>query len=484
MQLQRLWRLVLLHPPADLDGMRDDTPGIRSASARDGASLRQKVLASALLLLVVSIAVFTPNPAAMLAILASPLFLACMVLQLAASFEAHQPLARDKAPAAPERSWPVYSILVPLYREVAVLDQLLAALSALDYPEASLDVAFLIEQDDTGIIEALAARTIPPWIRIEIVPAGFPRTKPRALNHGLALVHGLYVTVFDAEDIPDPDQLKLAVLAFESAPPDVGCLQARLAIDNAPDGWLPLMMSIEYAALFDAVKCGMALGGFPVALGGTSNHFRRADLVAIGGWDAWNVTEDADLGIRLARQGWKVMDLPSTTLEEAPIGLSAWLGQRRRWMKGWIQTGISQGRDPVRAIREMGPGAWIAAHSQIFGVVLGALTFPFFAGWFLWNAWTGEVWVATTWPLFLANCLALEIALIGLLVMLLPAIVGLRRRNLWHLTPWLLTAPLYLLLVSLAAWMAVRDFWRQPYHWEKTTHGLGRRRPNLFRNRR
>jgi glycosyltransferase XagB len=464
--------------------MTDGTPGIRPPGARDGASPRQKILASALLLLVLSIVVFAPNPAALLAILASPLFLACMMLQLAASFETSQPLARDKTRSVAERSWPVYSILVPLYREVAVLDQLLAALSALDYPKANLDVVFLIERDDTGMIDALAARVLPAWVRTETVLDGFPRTKPRALNHGLTLVHGLYVTVFDAEDIPDPDQLKLAVLEFESAPPDVGCLQARLAIDNAPDGWLPLMMSIEYAGLFDAVKCGMALGGFPVALGGTSNHFRRADLVALGGWDAWNVTEDADLGIRLARHGWKVMDLPSTTLEEAPIGLNAWLGQRRRWMKGWIQTGISQGRDPVRAIREMGMGAWIAAHSQIFGVVLGALTFPFFAGWFLWNTWTGEVWDASTWPLFLANCLALEIALIGLLVMLLPTIVGLRRRNLWHLVPWLLTAPLYLLLVSLAAWMAVRDFWRQPFHWEKTEHGLGKRRPNLFRNRR
>jgi glycosyltransferase XagB len=476
--------LVLLRRPADLDGTRGGRPAIRSAGARDGASTGQKVLAAGLLLLIVSIAVVSASPAALLAIVASPLFLACMMLQLAASFEANQPPLREKAPVPPERSWPVYSILVPLYREASVIDQLLMALSALDYPKTSLDVVFLIERDDTDTRMALAARALPVWIRVEIVPDGFPRTKPRALNHGLTLVKGHYVTVFDAEDIPDPDQLKLAVMAFETAPPDVACLQARLAIDNAPDGWLPLMMSIEYAALFDAVKCGMAVGGFPVALGGTSNHFRRTDLVALGGWDAWNVTEDADLGVRLARHGWKVMDLPSTTLEEAPIGFEAWLGQRRRWIKGWIQTGISQGRDPVTAIREMGLGGWIAAHSQIFGVVLGALTFPFFAGWFLWNAWTGEVWDGSTWPLFIANCLALEIALIGLLVMVLPTIVGLRRRNLWHLAPWLLTAPFYLLLVSLAAWLAVRDFWRHPFHWEKTEHGLGRRRPNLFRNRR
>ncbi len=457
---------------------------VHRPGAREGASYGQKAAFVGGVLLVGAVVGFAPAPGAILAIVVSPVFLAFMMLQLAATFES-PPLGDPVIlPENSSRPWPVYSILVPLYREAAVVPQLFSALAALQYPKDSLDVVLLIEADDGETQRALQAITLPGWIRIAMVPAGNPRTKPRALNHGLALVRGAFVTVYDAEDIPDPDQLKRAVLAFESAPPDVGCLQARLAVDNGPDGWLPLMMSIEYAGLFDAVKCGMAQGGFPVALGGTSNHFRRADLVALGGWDAWNVTEDADLGVRLARAGRKVQDLPSTTLEEAPIRLRAWLGQRRRWMKGWIQTGIAHGQHPFDAIREMGAGAWIAAASQIVGVVLGALTFPFFAAWFVWNAWTGEVWDTSTWLMFLANCLALEIALVGLLVMVLPAIIGLRRRRLWHLAPWLLTAPVYLLLVSLAAWIAVWDFLRQPFHWAKTEHGLGTRRPNLFRNRR
>ncbi len=464
--------------------------GARRAGADQGTSVGQKVTAFAALFIVACVVVIAPAPAALLAITASPVFLAFMMVQLAAAFEPVPPgksLLQGKPTLVASystRVWPVYSVLVPLYREQAVLSQLLTALSALDYPRDALDVVLLLEADDEETAYALQRWTMPGWIRIVVVPPGHPRTKPRALNHGLTLVSGTYVTVYDAEDIPDPDQLKLAVMAFEEAPRDVGCLQARLAIDNGPDGWLPLMMVIEYAALFDVVKCGMARCGYPVALGGTSNHFRRTDLVGLEGWDMWNVTEDADLGIRLARAGLRVLDLQSTTLEEAPIGLKAWLGQRRRWMKGWIQTGITHSRNPMVVMRELGFGNWIAAFSQIVGVLLGALTFPFFAGWFVWNAWTGEVWDASTWPLFLANCLALEIALIGLLVLLLPAVVGLRRRRQWHLMPWLLTAPVYLLLVSLAAWIAVCDYLRAPFYWAKTEHGLGTRRPHLFRNRR
>jgi glycosyltransferase XagB len=460
--------------------MAKPTPG-----AHQGASHGQKALSAAAVLSVAVIAATAPAPAALLAIAASPVFLAFMMLQLAAVFDSAPPPGNaEKPPPHDTRHWPVYSVLVPLYRESAVLGQLIAALSALDYPAASLDVVLLLEADDEETRDAVRAHCRPGWLRAEIVPPGQPRTKPRALNHGLGLIHGHYVTVYDAEDIPDPDQLKRAVIAFEEAPSDVGCLQARLAIDNGPDGWLPLMMAVEYAALFDVVKCGMAQSGYPVSLGGTSNHFRRDELIAMGGWDMWNVTEDADLGIRLARAGRKVQDLPSTTLEEAPIGLRAWLGQRRRWMKGWIQTAITHTREPLTVLRQLGLGGFIAAFSQIIGVLLGALTFPFFAGWFVWNAWTGEVWDASTWPLFLANCLALEIALIGLLVLLLPAVVGLRRRRQWHLVPWLLSAPLYLLLVSLAAWMAVWDFLRAPFYWDKTEHGIGTRRPDLFKNRR
>jgi glycosyltransferase XagB len=452
--------------------------------ADQGASTGQKAFAVGAILIIAAIAVLTPAPAAVLAIAASPVFLAFMILQLAALVDS-TPLPRTaKPPANATRHWPSYAVLVPLYREEAVLGQLLAALSALDYPANSLDVVLLLEADDEDTAEALRFHALPEAFRVVIVPPGEPRTKPRALNHGLTLVGSQFVTVYDAEDIPDPDQLKRAVLAFETAGPDIGCLQARLAIDNGPDGWLPLMMAIEYAALFDVVKCGMAQAGYPVALGGTSNHFRRSDLVALGGWDKWNVTEDADLGIRLARAGLRVQDLPSTTLEEAPISLRAWLGQRRRWMKGWMQTGISHSREPFAVMNDLGLVGWIAAFSQIVGVLLGAFTFPFFAGWFVWNAWTGEVWDASTWPVFLANCLALEIALIGGLVLLLPAIVGLRRRRQWHLVPWLFTVPIYLLLVSLAAWIAVWDFLRAPFHWAKTEHGLGARRPDLFRSRR
>jgi glycosyltransferase XagB len=229
--------------------------------AHQGASIGQKAAIVTTALIVAIIAVMAPAPAALLAIVASPVFLAFMMLQLAAVVDSAPPARAVEPPLNAARHWPIYSVLVPLYRESAILDQLLTALSALDYPATSLDAVLLLEADDAETHDALRARTLPDWLRVEVVPAGQPRTKPRALNHGLTLIHGQFVTVYDAEDIPDPDQLKRAVIAFEEAASDVGCLQARLAIDNGPDGWLPLMMAVEYAALFDVVKCPERISG-------------------------------------------------------------------------------------------------------------------------------------------------------------------------------------------------------------------------------
>ncbi len=417
---------------------------------------------------------------------ASAVFLMTIAVHLGAAIESlgAAPPRRWPEPTEPsQRPWPRFSILVPLYREAAVVKQLLGSLGALDYPSESLEILFIVEEDDRATAAALRTG-LPSHARLVVAPAGAPRTKPRALNHGLALATGVYITVFDAEDIPEADQLKQAVLLFERAPANVLCLQGRLCIDNIADGWLPLMLSIEYMALFDSLKCGLARAALPVPLGGTSNHFRRPDLVALGGWDAWNVAEDADLGLRIARDGGLVMDLPSTTFEEAPIHLQGWLRQRRRWFKGWLQTAATNARQPAQAIRRMGLTAWIVAQATILGLVLSALSYPFFSAWIAWNVWTGDLFHAET-PLALAsNSVAIVVAATGGLTMTAPALIGLRRRRLWHLAPWLVTLPAYLMLVSAAAWLALWDLHRRPFHWGKTEHGLGRRNLDLFRSRR
>jgi glycosyltransferase XagB len=452
--------------------------------ARDGASPAQKGIVFLGLCAIVAIVTSSAQPTVWLALAASPVFLGVIAIQLGAAFEKAEPPGFSQPIGDQRDHWPRYTVLAPLYREAAVVEQFIRALSSLDYPGADLEVLLLLEAHDAETRAALERLSLPDAIRLVLVPEGAPRTKPRALNYGLGHASGVYVTIFDAEDLPDPDQLKRAVLAFEAAPPEVMCLQARLAIDNGPDGWLPLMMAIEYAALFDAIKCGLAVSAWPVALGGTSNHFRREDLVRLGGWDAWNVTEDADLGLRIARLGGQVEDLNSTTLEEAPVSLAGWFGQRRRWLKGWTQTGICHARQPWRGIRAMGLAPWTVGLMQVFGMVIGALTFPLFAAWSISNIWTGDILDNTTWLAFVVNSIALNILLVGGLAMLLPAILGLWRRRMWHLIPWLVTLPVYLLLISAAAWAAMWELIRRPFHWNKTKHGLGRRRPETFRSRR
>ena len=213
---------------------------------------------------------------------------------------------------------------------------LLRALDRLDYPRSKREVLLLVEADDAATRAALAGR-LPPGFRVVEVPPGRPRTKPRALNVGLLLTRATLITVYDAEDRPDTDQLRRAAARFALAPASLACLQARLAIDRG-GGLLARLFAIEYAVLFEFLNLGLARMRLPMALGGTSNHFRADALRTVGCWDAWNVTEDADLGLRLARFGYACEMLDSVTWEEAPARLPGWFKQRRRWTKGWLQT--------------------------------------------------------------------------------------------------------------------------------------------------
>jgi glycosyltransferase XagB len=236
------------------------------------------------------------------------------------------------------------------------------------------------------------------------------------------------------------------------------------------------MMMIEYAALFEITKPGLSRSGFPVALGGTSNHFRRQTLETLGGWDAYNVTEDADMGFRIARSGSQVLDLASETREEAPLYFRDWLGQRRRWLKGWIQTGIAHGRNPRRAIAEMGLSNWLIAMAQVIGITSSTLFYPIFSGWLVLTIWDGTLFQANDWLDILQNSIAIVIFLAGLMAMLLPALLGLKRRKLMVQAPWLLTIPIYQFLIFYAACRAVLDLCIRPFHWQKTRHGQGTRR--------
>ncbi len=410
-----------------------------------------------------------------------PLFLGMIVLRLATSILSNPVEPEVQPPRAEDADLPVYTIIAALYREKRVVTRFLEALARLDYPASKLDIKLVLEADDRETPEALRSIPVPGNVEILIAPPGKLRTKPRALNVALPLARGRFTVIYDAEDVPDPGQLRLAVSRFAGMPPSVACLQARLTIDNTDDTWLTRLFTIEYAALFDVFNPGLAEIGCPIALGGTSNHFRTAVLREIHGWDAWNVTEDAELGIRLARLGYDVKDLPSSTLEEAPGTLRLWMRQRTRWMKGFVQTAASHSRKPWLMLRQLGIGRAYCALVLTWGTALSALVYPLLTGLYVASWLLGTEQASDLGWKTALNAYALTLFAFGAFAIVLPACVALHRRGLWRLLPWILLLPFYYGLVSLAAWRGLWELAIAPFRWNKTSHGFARTsRAGLF----
>ena len=287
----------------------------------------------------------------LLAIMAVP-FLCVVALRSVALWQLAHPLPKPSPPAAASSvPLPVYTVLVPLFREAGVVGDLLNSLRALDYPADRLEVMLIVEAVDGETRAALACTQLDAHMQVLVVPEGEPRTKPRATQYALQFARGEFVVVYDAEDPPEPDQLRRALAALRAGGERLGCLQAHLNIYNSDATWFTRQFTVEYTALFDCILPTLERLRLPVPLGGTSNHFPRAVLDAVGGWDPHNVTEDADLGIRLARAGWHVGVLHSTTWEEAPPTFRIWKGQRTRWLKGWMQPHGT--RDECNCINEI-----------------------------------------------------------------------------------------------------------------------------------
>ncbi|PZQ45153.1 MAG: glycosyltransferase, partial [Phenylobacterium zucineum] len=242
----------------------------------------------------------------------------------------------------PATNLPRYTVLVALFQEAEVAGQLIERLSQIDYPPDRLEGFLLLEADDHETRAAIDEVVLPDWLSVRLAPDGAPRTKPRALNVGLAAATGDLLTVYDAEDDPDPLQLREAAAAFAAdGSQTLWAVQAPLRI-RAPlatsSAFLDRQFAIEYASLFEVTLPGLARLGLPFPLGGTSNHFRVAALRAIGGWDNHNVTEDADIGFRIWRAGGRLDVLTRPTYEPPPGDLEHWLPQRTRWLKGFMQT--------------------------------------------------------------------------------------------------------------------------------------------------
>lgn len=455
-----------------------DEAGLARESARTGASRGQLVAAGIGLAAAAISSVFAPIETFFaLALLLGPLFLGLILLRLATTIERTTPdLWQSHRWRIDDARLPVYTVAVPMYREEAVLRQLITALSALDYPPAKLDIRLLIEADDAGMRAALATMELPPQFTVSVVPTGIPRTKPRALNLALLEARGSLFTIFDAEDIPDSQQLRMAAARFLAGPPELACLQARLVIDHAGEGTIPGLFALEYAGLFEVLNPGLLLFQLPIMLGGTSNHFRTETLRKLGGWDAWNVTEDADLGLRLVRAGYRIGDLPSNTREEAPVTIPAWLKQRSRWIKGYIQTLVTHSRNPLLLLREAGIGATFAFMSLAFGTVATALGYPVFAVAALLAYWDGSLFAPVGTLATVTSTIALSIWILGSVALFAPPAVGALRRGSPGLLLLLPLLPLYYALVSVAAWMALYEYFNRRFVWNKTEHGLARQR--------
>jgi cellulose synthase/poly-beta-1,6-N-acetylglucosamine synthase-like glycosyltransferase len=469
----RLERFILTHGGEAL--------GRRAAFAFDAAQPHlsaaghsTRLRAALAIIIAAVIAAFAAFSDAAMQVIATGLSLSFLSWLGLRNFCSFLEVPRPRPVAISDRDLPTYTVIAALYREAEAVEGLVAALRQLDYPPEKLDIKLVIEADDDDTRRALAGLGLAPPFSVMIAPDIGPRTKPKALNAAFLFARGAFTVIYDAEDRPERDQLRRAVEMFRAENDDVACVQARLTIDNTDDSWLSRLFTAEYGAQFDLFLPGLARLRAPLPLGGSSNHFRTDVLHAVGAWDPFNVTEDADLGMRLARYGYRSTVIESETYEEAPARFGPWLHQRTRWFKGWAQTWAVHMRTPLHLLRELGPGGFLIFQLVVGGNILAALIHPIFLLLFV-HA------VVSSRPF--ASMDGVQIAMAILYGMTLSAgyftsvflgIRALARHRLMRAAGSLALVPVHWLILSLAAWRALIQLMRNPHGWEKTEHGLAR----------
>jgi cellulose synthase/poly-beta-1,6-N-acetylglucosamine synthase-like glycosyltransferase len=377
---------------------------------------------------------------------------------------------------APEMTGPLplISVMVPMFAESDIAERLVGRLARLTYPRELTDILLVVEEGDRITREALADAGLPRWIRVVTVPDGPIRTKPRALNYALNFCRGQIIGVWDAEDQPEPDQLHKVARRFHFAPDDVACLQGALDFYNPRTNWLARCFTVEYAGWFRAILPGAARLGLVIPLGGTTLFCRRAALEQVGAWDAWNVTEDADLGVRFARRGFRTEMLDTTTDEEANCRTVPWVKQRSRWIKGHALTWAVHMRAPRRLLSDLGPKRFIAFQVQFLGALSQYLLAPVLLSFWLMalglphplaaplaGIWSGHAVAALVALLLMAEAVNITIGL--------WAVRGAKRG---HLRLWVPTLHVYHPLGCLAGWKAIYEAVVKPFYWDKTVHGV------------
>lgn len=368
---------------------------------------------------------------------------------------------------------PVYSILCPLYREAEIVPHFIKALDEIDWPKDRLDVILLLEEDDHETVEKVQSINLPSYARIFVVPYSYPKTKPKACNFGLVFAKGEFVVIYDAEDRPDPLQLKKAFLAFKKGDEKLFCLQSKLNYYNPNHNLLTKLFTAEYSLWFDIILQGIQSIESTIPLGGTSNHFRTLDLRKLQGWDPFNVTEDCDLGVRIFKKGFKTAIIDSTTYEEANSSVPNWLRQRSRWIKGYFQTYFVHMRQPLKFLKRQG------LHMLLFQLITGIRMSFMLINPFLWLATISyfalrslvgtAIEALYPGPVFY---MAVTSLVFGNFMYVYNYMIGCAKRKHWSLVKYVFLIPLYWLMASVASYIAIYQLIVKPHYWEKTHHGL------------
>lgn len=379
-------------------------------------------------------------------------------------------IAPDELASLKNEDLPVYTILIPLYREEKVIGQILKAMTAIDYPTEKLDIIITLEEYDHWTENAIREAKMPAYFKSLILPNVTPKTKPKALNVALSKIRGEFLVIYDAEIMPDPDQLKKAVLAFRRHP-EIASFQTRLDHYNTDQNIITRLFNAEFSFYYDWFLPGLQRLGFPIPLSGHSTHFRAAAVKAMAGWDPYNVTEDCDVGIRLYRAGYRTGILDSVSREEATTTMKAWIMQRTRWMKGFIQTSVVHLRDPWKLKKDLGGWKNFVAFLLIVPATVLVNIINLFA-WIMLFLWitTHARMIQSFFPtpvLYISNISFVT----GTFIFTYFNLVALYERRRFELVKYGMLSPFYWMMLAAATVRASIQVMVNPYRWEKTTHG-------------
>ena len=451
-------------------------PAAQSCRSWDATSARRKPIAVALLICLVMALILAPAWTVTVGVLiAFVTLIMSTVLKVAAFIAQISNMVQGTATSADQtpKAFPLpkVSVLVPLLHEKEIAGKLIQRLTRLTYPKSQLEVVLVLEECDTITRETLARTELPYWISvIEVPSANNLTTKPRALNYALDFCRGSIIGVWDAEDAPEPDQIEKVVTRFQDAPANVACLQGVLDYYNAKTNWISRCFTIEYASWWRMILPGVARLGLVLPLGGTTLFFRRNILEELCGWDAHNVTEDADLGIRLARHGYVTELIPTVTFEEANCPAWPWVKQRSRWLKGFAITWLVHMREPRALLRDLGFIRFMGVQTLLLATFAQFAFAPL-----LWSFWITLAGFEHPVALTLGAPIALSMAWFFLfteIVNLVISLVAVSRREHRHLLAYVFTMPLYFPMAALSAYKAIKEIVVEPFYWDKTEHGI------------